>query len=112
MDITVTYDEVYALVGMNIPSLEPRPNFERIRILRCHFENALQHLPCPQSVQHGWKGMAMAQNMYALLTTTPFCLPISPGETPRYVRAALLGEQIDPSPLTRTEQATIDTIFK
>ena len=112
MDVTITYDEVYALVGMNIPSLEPRPNFERIRKLRRHFKNTLQRLPCPQSVQHGWKGMAMAQNMYALITTTPFRLPISPGETPRYVRAALLNEPINPSPLTRTEQATIDTIFK
>ena len=111
MDVTITYDEVYALVGTNIPSLEPRPNFERIRKLRRHFENALQRLPCPQSVQHGWKGMVMAQNMYALLTATPFRLPINPGDTPRYVRAALLGEQVDTSPLTRTEQATIDSTF-
>ena len=111
MDVTITFDEVYALVGTNIPSLEPRPNFERIRKLRRHFENALQRLPCPQSVQHGWKGMVMAQNMYALLTTTPFRLPISPGDTPKYVRVALLGEQVDTSPLTRTEQATIDSTF-
>ncbi len=111
MDITITFDEVYALVGTNIPSLEPRPNFERIRNLRRHFENALQRLPCPQSVQHGWKGMVMAQNMYALLTTTPFRLPISPGDTPKYLRVALLGEQVDTSPLTRTEQATIDSTF-
>lgn len=85
MDVTITFDEVYALVGTNIPSLEPRPNFERIRKLRRHFENALQRLPCPQSVQHGWKGMVMAQNMYALLTTMPFRLPTSPGDTPTYV---------------------------
>ena len=56
--------------------------------------------------------MLMAQNMCALLTTSPFCLLISLGETPRYVRTTLLGEQIDTSPLTRTEQATIDTIFR
>ena len=111
MDVTITFDEVYALVGTNIPSLEPRPNFERIRKLRRHFENALQRLPCPQSVQHGWKGMVMAQNMYALLTTMPFRLPTSPGDTPTYVRVALLGEQVDTSPLTRTEQATIDSTF-
>jgi hypothetical protein len=111
MDVTITYDEVYALVGANIPSLEPRPNFECIRKLRRHFENALQRLPCPQSVQHGWKGMVMAQNMYALLTAMPFRLPISPGDTPRYVRAALIGEQVDTSPLMRTEQATINSTF-
>ena len=112
MDVTIIYDEVYALVGTNIPSLDPRPNFERIQKLRRHFENVLQRLPCPQSVQHGWKGMLMAQNMYALLTTLPFRLPISPGDTPRYVRATRLGEEIDTSPLTRTKQATIDTIFR
>ena len=26
MDATITYDEVAALVGVNIPTLEPRPN--------------------------------------------------------------------------------------
>ena len=85
MDITITYDEVYALVRTNIPSLKPRPNFKQIPKLRRHFENALQHLPCPQNVQHRWNGLVMAQNMYALLTTTPFHLPISPGNTPSYV---------------------------
>jgi hypothetical protein len=55
MDATISYDEVAALVGINIPTLEPHPNFERIRTLHWHFERALQCLPCPQSVQHGWK---------------------------------------------------------
>jgi hypothetical protein len=55
--------------------------------------------------------MVMAQNMYALLTATPFRLPVSPGDTPTHVRVALLGEQVDTSPLTRTEQATIDSTF-
>jgi hypothetical protein len=32
MDATITYDEVAALVGRNIPSLEPHPKFERISI--------------------------------------------------------------------------------
>ena len=111
MDATITYNEVYALVGANVPSLEPRPNFDRIRKLRRHFENALQRLPCPQSVQHGWKGMVMAQNMYALLTTTPFRIPTTPGDTPTYIRAILAGEPTDNTPLTRTEQATINSTF-
>ena len=111
MDATITYNEVYALVGMNIPSLEPRPNFERIQKLRRHFENALQCLPCPQSLQHGWKGMVMAQNMYTLLTAMPFRIPTTPGDTPTYLRAVLAGEPADNSPLTRTEQATIDCTF-
>ena len=55
--------------------------------------------------------MVMAQKMYALLTTTPFRLPTSPGDTPTYVRATLAGEIIDNTPLTRTEQATIDLTF-
>jgi hypothetical protein len=55
MDVTISYNEVNALVGVNIPTLEPRLNFECIRTLRWHFEHALQHLPCPQSIQHGWK---------------------------------------------------------
>ena len=111
MDATITYDEVYALVGANVPSLEPRPNFDRIRKLRRHFENALQRFPCPQSVQHGWKGMVMSQNMYALLTATPFRIPTTPGDTPTYIRAILAGEPTDTTPLTRTEQATIDSTF-
>ena len=111
MDVTITYDEVHALVGTNIPSLEPCPNFERIQKLRRHFENALQHLPCLQSVQHGWKGMVMAPNMYALITATPFHLPLSPGDTPTYVRTSLAGEPVNNTPITHTEQATIDSTF-
>ena len=111
MDATITYDEVYAIVGVNIPSLEPRPNFARIRNLRRHFENALQRLPCPQSITHGWKGLIMAPNMYALLTTTPFRLPTSPGDTPNYTRPRLINDPVNNEPLTRTEQATVDTVF-
>jgi len=75
MDNTITYDEVATLVGVNIPTLEPRPNFERIHALRRHLERCLQHLPCPQSIQHGWKGMVMARPLYSLLTNIPFRLP-------------------------------------
>jgi len=55
--------------------------------------------------------MVMAQNMYALLTATPFRIPTTPGDTPTYLRAVLAGEPADNSPLTRTEQATIDSTF-
>jgi hypothetical protein len=79
MDATITYDEVAALVGVNISTLELHPNFEQIWTLRWHFERALQCLLCPQSVQHGWKGMVMAHELYALLTTQPFRLPTNPG---------------------------------
>ena len=88
MDATITYDEVAALVGVNIPTLEPRPNFERIRALRRHLERCLQCLPCPQSVQHGWKGMVMARELYS----TPFRLPTNPGAAAVYVRAVVTGQ--------------------
>ena len=55
--------------------------------------------------------MVMAQNMYALLTATPFHIPTTPGDTPTYLRAVLAGEPADNSPLTQTEQATIDSTF-
>jgi hypothetical protein len=61
MDATITYDEVAALIGVKILTLEPRLNFEIIWMLRWHFERALQRLPCPQSVRHRWKGMVMAR---------------------------------------------------
>jgi hypothetical protein len=100
MDATITYDEVAALVGVNIPTLEPSPNFERIRTLRRHLERALQCLPCPQSVQHGWKGMVMARELYSLLTNVRLRLP-----------ARVTGQPVDNTPLSRTEQASIDTVF-
>jgi hypothetical protein len=111
MDPTITYDEVAALVGVNIPTLEPCPNFERIRMLRWHLEHALQCLLCPQSVQHGWKGMMMARELYSLLTNIPFRLPTNPGAAAVYVRAVVTGQPVDNTPLSRTEQALIDTLF-
>jgi hypothetical protein len=113
MDLTITFDEVTTLVGANLPSLEPRPTFERIRTLPQHFKCALQHLPCPQSTLHGWKGLVMARELYTLLTgqNNPFRLPVYPGAVTIYTRPVLMGQQPDLSPLSQTEQATIDTQF-
>ena len=111
MDATITYDEVAALVGVNIPTLEPRLTFEQIQTLRRHFKCTVQCLPCPQSIHHGWKGMVMARKLYALLTTQPFCLPTNPGATAIYVRNQLPGQPVDNAPLMRTEQASIDSLF-
>ena len=111
MDATITYDEVATLVGVNIPTLEPHPNFEQIRALRRHLERCLQRLPCPQSVNHGWKGMVMSRELYSLLTNIPFRLPTNPGAAAVYVRAIVTGQQANNTPLTRTEQASIDTTF-
>ncbi len=111
MDATISYNEVAALVAINIPTLEPCPNFERIRTLRRHFERALQRLPCPQSVQHGWNGMVMARKLYALLTIQPFRLPTDPGATAIYTRSQTPGQPVNNAPLTSTEQAPIDSLF-
>jgi hypothetical protein len=111
MDATIMYDEVAILVGVNIPSLYPRPNFEQIQVLRHHFEQALQCLPCPQSTLHGWKGMVIARDLYALLTPNACCLPNNPGDTAVYIRPTVAGKPVDNTPLTRTEQATINTRF-
>ncbi len=56
----------------------------------------------------------MAQELYALLTPYPFRLPNDPGPNAVYARAINPlnpGAVSDPAPLTRTEQATIDTTF-
>jgi hypothetical protein len=112
MDATITYNEVAALVGVNIPSLEPRPNFKRIGTLRRHFECALQHLLCPQSLQHGWKGMMIARELYALLTAMLFRPPINPGNALIYICPVAMGGPVNNTPLmTCTEQATINTHF-
>jgi hypothetical protein len=111
MDATISYDEVAALVGINIPTLEPCPNFKRIWTLRQHFESALQHLPCPQSVQHGWKGMVMARKLDVLLTIQLFYLPTNLGATATYIHSQTPGQAVNKSPLTRTEQASINSLF-
>jgi hypothetical protein len=107
MDATIAYDEVAALLGTNILLLEPRPNFEHIRVLCRHFEQALQHLPCPQSTQLGWKGLVMLQAMYALLTVNAICLPNNPGLATDYRHA----DPTDLMPLTHMEQASVNTTF-
>jgi hypothetical protein len=113
MDLSITFDEVTTLVGANLPLLEPRPTFERIRTLRQHFERTLQRLPCPQSTLHGWKGLVMARELYTLLTgqNNQFRVPIDPGAVAIYTCPVVTGQQVDLSPLSRTEQATIDMQF-
>jgi hypothetical protein len=108
MDATITYDDVANLIGVNIPSQNPRLDFDSIWLLRRHFKHALQCLPCLQSTLHGWKVMVMNRALYALLTPTPFHTPSNPGPITVYKRAL---NPNNPAPLTRTEQATIDMTF-
>jgi hypothetical protein len=111
MDATIIYDEDVALARINILTLNPRPNFEQIRVLCHHFEHALQCLPCPQTTLYRWKGMAMAQELYALLTPMPFCLPNDPGNAAIYIRPVVAGQPINTTPLMRMEQATTNMQF-
>jgi hypothetical protein len=111
MDATITYDEVVELVGVNIPSLEPHPNFKQIQTLHYHFEHELQCLPCPQSIKHVWKGMVMARELYALLATVTFRLPVNPGDAIINVYPTLVEEAVNTTPLMRTEQASIYLLF-
>ncbi len=108
MDATITTDKVTVAIGA-LPSLDPHPNAVNIHVLHVHIERALQLLPCPQSVHHGWKGLAMSRAMYTLLVTggTPFHAPTDPGPAAIYTRA----DPADVRSLTRTEQATIDANF-
>ena len=55
--------------------------------------------------------MVMARELYSLLTNVPFCLPTNPGVAAVYVRAVVIGQPVNNSPLSRTEQASIDTLF-
>ena len=53
----------------------------------------------------------MACKLYALLPTQAFRLPTNPGATATYVCSQIPGQPINNAPLTRTEQASIDSLF-
>jgi hypothetical protein len=53
----------------------------------------------------------MARELYSLLTNIPFRLPTNPGAAAIYVRARVTGQPVDNTPLSRMEQASIDTLF-
>jgi hypothetical protein len=55
----------------------------------------------------------MARELYTLLTGqhNPFCVPVDPGMVAIYTRPVVTGQPVDLSPLSQTEQATIDTQF-
>ena len=55
--------------------------------------------------------MVMARELYSLLINVPFHLPTNPGAAAIYVHARVMGPLVDNTPLLRTEQASIDTLF-
>ncbi len=97
MDTMISTDEVTTAIG-HLPSLDPCPSAINIRALRAHIKQALQLLPCPQSIHHGWKGLAMSCAMYTLLVTggAAFRAPTDPGPAAIYTRV----DPTDVSPLT------------
>jgi hypothetical protein len=55
--------------------------------------------------------MVMARELYALLTTVAFHLPVDPGDAVIYVRPTLVGEAVNTMPLMHTEQASINSLL-
>ena len=55
--------------------------------------------------------MVMARPLYSLLTNIPFRLPTNPGAAAVYIRPIMLGQPVNNAPLSRMEQASIDTLF-
>ena len=78
MDAIIDFDEVADFLK-NPPSLEPRPDFTKIRALRKHIVMALAQLQCPQEAIHGWSGLAVDPAAYQLLTGKVFIIPPDPG---------------------------------
>ena len=70
MDALITFDEAEGFLK-NLPLLAPRPDFYKLQALCQHIVQALKQLICPQSPIHGWSGLAMDPNVYALLEPTP-----------------------------------------
>jgi hypothetical protein len=55
--------------------------------------------------------MVMARKLYALLTTIPFRLPTNAGAAAVYVQSQVPGQPVNNAALTRTEQASISSLF-
>jgi hypothetical protein len=64
--------------------LAPRLDFNLLRALRQHIVRALRQLTCPQSLIHGWSGLAITPAMYLLLEPQPLVEPVNPGDTAIY----------------------------
>jgi hypothetical protein len=66
----------------------PHPDFSKLRAICQHILKALKQLDCPQSFIHGWLGLTMAPNVYALLQPVLFTMPINLGPAPVYTQFA------------------------
>jgi hypothetical protein len=59
MDTIATFNKV-AGFHRNPPTMAPRPDFAKLRVLCQHIVMALKQIECPQSFIHGWLGLEMA----------------------------------------------------
>ena len=83
MDAIIDYDEIADFLK-NPPSLEPRPDFTKIRALCKHVVTALAQIQCSQNAIHGWFGLAVDPTAYQLLTGQVFIILPDPGPTAVY----------------------------
>ena len=71
MNQLITFDEAAGFLK-NPPSVMPHPDFTKIRAIQTHITKALKQLDCPQSLIHGWSGLAMDPTTYVLTILSPF----------------------------------------
>jgi hypothetical protein len=74
MNQLITFDKEAGFLK-NPPSVMPGLDFTKIRAIQTHITKALKQLDCPQSLIHGWLGLAMNPTMYALIKLSPFIAP-------------------------------------
>eukprot|EP00804_Cyclotella_cryptica_P006988 CCRYP_007119-RA/>CCRYP_007119-RA protein AED:0.63 eAED:0.16 QI:0/0/0/0.5/1/1/2/0/878 len=93
----ITYEEAQKAVG-TLPSLAPRPNAVNIRALSTLLEQRLEKFPCTQALEHGFVGMVMPEQIYALRCAIPWAEWPDPGNHPAAAN-------------TSVEQRNIKTIY-
>eukprot|EP00804_Cyclotella_cryptica_P012938 CCRYP_002290-RA/>CCRYP_002290-RA protein AED:0.50 eAED:0.37 QI:0/0/0/1/0/0/2/0/633 len=93
----ITYEEAQKAVGI-LPSLAPRPNAVNIRALSRLLEQRLEKIPCTQAPEHGFVGMVLPAQIYALRCEAPWTEWPDPGNHPAAAN-------------TSVEQRNVKTIY-
>jgi hypothetical protein len=70
----IIFDEAAGFLK-NPPSVMLCPDFAKIRAIQTHITKALKQLDFPQSLIHGWLGLAMDLMAYTLIELSPFITP-------------------------------------
>ena len=78
----VTFADAVAAMG-TLPSLPPRPSATNIRALATDLIDKLTIIPCEQTADLGYSGLAEKDAVYALQTNTPWENLRNPGQVPR-----------------------------